>query len=115
MSSPALWGADVSLGDTIKVDIQQFYGIEIEKFPCQVAQVGMWLTEHQMNRRAGVELGIPYTRLPLKHSATIVEGNALRMDWTDVLPNDIYIGQSAISGLQNANSFAKRRYANLIA
>ena len=70
----------------LKVGVEQFYGIEYEDFPCQIAQVGMWLTDHQMNLRASEQFGTYYARLPLMHSATIVKGNALRLDWERVIP-----------------------------
>ena len=70
----------------LKVNVAQFYGIEYEDFPCQIAQVGMWLMDHQMNLRASEQFGQYYARLPLTQSATIVHGNALRIDWADVVP-----------------------------
>jgi hypothetical protein len=73
------------LEQIILVNVEQFYGIEIEDFPCQVAIVGMWLIDHQMNTRVAEYFGIPFTRLPLTRSAAIVRGNALRVDWGGVL------------------------------
>ena len=70
----------------LKVSVEQFYGIEYEDFPCQIAQVGMWLMDHQMNLRASELFGTYYARLPLTQSATIVNGNALRLDWESVVP-----------------------------
>jgi type I restriction-modification system DNA methylase subunit len=79
-------GLDVTnLANLLKVSVEQFYGIEIESFPCQIAQVGMWLIEHQMNLRL-TEFGTYYERLPLTHNATIIHSNALRMEWEDVVP-----------------------------
>jgi hypothetical protein len=72
----------------MKVNIEQFYGIEIEDFPCQVATVGMWLVDHQMNLRIAEEFGQYHPRLPLTQSATIVHGNALRIDWESIVPKD---------------------------
>ncbi len=72
--------------DFLKVDVDQFYGIEYEEFPAQVAQVAMWLTDHQMNVEAGAEFGEPMLRVPLKRSAQIRHGNALRIDWADFVP-----------------------------
>jgi hypothetical protein len=72
--------------DFLKVDVDQFYGIEYEEFPAQVAQVAMWLTDHQMNVEAGSEFGEPMLRVPLKRSAHIRHGNALRIDWADFVP-----------------------------
>lgn len=71
-----------------RVNVNQFYGIEIEDFPCQIAQVSMWLTDHQMNNRIAEHFGLNYARLPLKASATIIHANALRIDWNEVIPKD---------------------------
>jgi hypothetical protein len=70
----------------IAVDVDQFYGIEIEDFPAQIAQVALWLVDHQMNIKVSEEFGAYFVRIPLHHSATIVNGNALHIDWAAVLP-----------------------------
>jgi len=70
----------------LKVNVEQFYGIETEEFPCQIATVGMWLIDHQMNIQVSDEFGQYYARLPLKQSATIVHGNALQINWHTVVP-----------------------------
>ena len=70
----------------VAVDVDQFYGIEIEDFPAQIAQVALWLTDHQMNIKVSEEFGAYFVRIPLTHSATIVHGNALQLDWNAVLP-----------------------------
>lgn len=70
----------------LQVDVDQFYGIEIEEFPAQIAQVAMWLTDHQMNVLAGVEFGEVITRIPLVKSANIRKGNALEIDWAEFVP-----------------------------
>ena len=70
----------------ISVDVDQFFGIEIEEFPAQIAQVAMWLMDHQMNVRVSEEFGMYFARIPLKTSPHIVHGNALTLDWNDVLP-----------------------------
>ena len=74
------------LEQEIYVNVNQFYGIEYEEFPCQIAQVGMWLMDHQMNNVVADYFGIPFVRLPLTQSATVVHDNALRIDWEDVVP-----------------------------
>ena len=71
-----------------RVNVDQFYGIEIEDFPCQIAHVGMWLIDHQMNELVAKHFGLNYARLPLKASATIIKGNALRIDWNDIVPKE---------------------------
>lgn len=70
----------------IAVDVDQFFGIEIEDFPAQIAQVALWLVDHQMNMKVSEEFGAYFVRIPLNHSATIVHGNALQTDWMTVLP-----------------------------
>jgi hypothetical protein len=62
-------------------DVDRFYGIEYEEFPAQIAQVALWLTDHQMNMRVSAEFGEYFVRLPLVKSAKITHGNALRTDW----------------------------------
>jgi hypothetical protein len=69
-----------------KINVDQFYGIECEEFPCQIAVVGMWLIDHQMNMLVSEQFGLYFARLPLEHSATIVHGNALRIDWENIVP-----------------------------
>jgi type I restriction-modification system DNA methylase subunit len=76
----------IDIRPMLKVNVDQFYGIEAEDFPCQIATVGMWLIDHQMNNLVADYFGIPFVRLPLKNSAVIVHGNALRMDWESVVP-----------------------------
>jgi N-6 DNA Methylase len=69
-----------------QVDVDQFYGIEIEEFPAQIAQVALWLIDHQMNMLFSEEFGIYFARIPLVTTPHIVHDNALRIDWNDVLP-----------------------------
>ncbi|MBP7126197.1 class I SAM-dependent DNA methyltransferase [Myxococcota bacterium] len=76
---------DIDLHGVIQVDVDQFHGIEIEEFPARIAEVAMWLVDHQVNLRASEEFGIYFARIPLRKSANIVLGNALRMDWSDVV------------------------------
>ena len=68
------------------VDVDAFYGIEISEWPARIAEVAMWLMDHQMNLRLSEAFGQYFVRLPLKKSPTIVCGNALRLDWKAILP-----------------------------
>ena len=68
------------------VDVDAFYGIEISEWPARIAEVAMWLMDHQMNLRLSEVFGQYFVRLPLKKSPTIVCGNALRLDWKAILP-----------------------------
>lgn len=69
----------------IAVNVDQFYGIEIEEFPAQIAQVALWLMDHQMNLLVSEEFGMYFARIPLQASANIVHGNALQIDWESVV------------------------------
>jgi hypothetical protein len=77
---------DVELGNGLDVDA--FYGIELEEFPARIAEVALWLVDHLMNVRLSVELGFYQLRLPLKKAPHIVNGNALRLEWNEILPRN---------------------------
>lgn len=72
----------------VKVNVDQFHGIEIEEWPAQIAQVAMWLIDHQMNLLVGKTFGQTVVRIPLVKSANVVHGNALRLDWNEVIPTE---------------------------
>jgi hypothetical protein len=78
------------------VNVDQFYGIELEDFPAQIAQVAMWLVDHQMNLEAGKFFGDWIKRIPLDKSAEIRHGNALRIEWADFCPPGLNFGESAV-------------------
>lgn len=71
----------------IKVSINQFYGIEINDFAVTVARTAMWIAENQMMQETCELLFMDLDFLPLKSYTNIVEGNALRIEWNDVMPN----------------------------
>jgi hypothetical protein len=68
-----------------QVDVDQFYGIEIGEWPARIAEVALWLMDHQMNLKVSEAFGQLYQRLPLKKSPHIHCANALRVDWKTVL------------------------------
>ena len=70
------------------VNVDQFHGIEYSEWPVRIAEVALWLMDHQMNAAAGEVFGRPVDRLPLTTAPHIVQGNALRLDWNDVLPRE---------------------------
>ncbi len=72
----------------IQVDVDQFAGIEYDEFAVRVAEVAMWLIDHQMNVKVSNEFGQYFVRLPLKKSAKIVHGNSLRIDWESVVAKE---------------------------
>lgn len=76
----------LNIHDLSLVDVDAMFGIEINEFPVRIAEVALWLMDHQMNQRLSEAFGQYFVRLPLKKSAKIVHANALRTDWRDVLP-----------------------------
>lgn len=72
----------------IQVSIGQFYGIEINEFAVTVAKTALWIAESQMLKETEDVVHMSLDFLPLKSYANIVEGNALRMDWADVVPKE---------------------------
>jgi hypothetical protein len=71
--------------EIILLDVDMMCGIEHEEFPARIAEVAMWLIDHQMNMQISNEFGQYYVRLPLKKSAKIVHGNALQTDWENLV------------------------------
>ena len=108
-----IYGGDRVIGefdDPIKVSINQFYGIEINDFACSVAQTALWIAESQMMQETDEIVGYNLDPLPLKTYTNIHEGNALRMDWNEVVPaaeldyimgNPPFLGARIMSSKQN--------------
>lgn len=96
----------------IYVDVDQFYGIEYSEWPKRIAEVAMWLMDHQMNQRVSEAFGQSFERLPLRNSPHIVQANALTLDWrrvlapeqcTYVLGNPPFVGKHYQSDAQKAD------------
>ncbi|MCM1298670.1 MAG: methylase [Firmicutes bacterium] len=87
-----LSGGQIMLGDSnvnpIQVSISQFYGIEINDFAVTVAKTALWIAESQMMRETEEIVRTSLNVLPLKTNATIIEGNALQIDWENVVSKD---------------------------
>lgn len=81
----------IQFGDTnsnlIRVSINQFYGIEINDFAVSVAKTALWIAEHQMFEKTRAITYMKDEFLPLRTYTNIIEGNALRIDWNDVISN----------------------------
>lgn len=71
----------IPFDELISVKISQFYGIEINDFAVDVAKTSIWIAESQMIKETEEIVPYDFKFLPLSTSATIVEGNALRMNW----------------------------------
>lgn len=78
----------MDFGNPIQVSIGQFYGIEINDFAVTVAKTALWIAESQMMKETEDVVHMHLDFLPLKSYANIVEGNALRLDWEDVVAKD---------------------------
>jgi hypothetical protein len=76
----------LDVGQLIAVNVDQFHGIEIEEWPARIAEVALWLTDHQMNLAVSEEFGQYFVRLPLTKAPHIIHGNALELDWEEVVP-----------------------------
>jgi len=75
----------LDVSQILRIDVDQFSGIEYEEFPARIAEVAMWLIDHQMNMMVSNEFGQYFVRLPLKKSALIVHGDALEIEWQSLL------------------------------
>lgn len=105
----------LDISQVLWIDVDQFYGIEYEEFPARIAEVAMWLIDHQMNMMVSAEFGQYFIRLPLDKSAKIVHGNALRVDWAEIVSKNelsYIIGNPPFLGhhMQNINQKSDLHY-----
>lgn len=100
-----------------KVNINQFYGIELEEFPVEIARVSMWLMEHVMNVKFGKFLGCVIPSIPLHHSAKIVCANALTIPWGNVVPPEklhYILGNPPFSGARMMSTKQKHEITQVV-
>jgi type II restriction/modification system DNA methylase subunit YeeA len=71
----------MDVSSIILLDVDMMSGIEYEEFPARIAEVAMWLIDHQMNMQISNEFGQYFVRLPLKKAAKIIHGDALKINW----------------------------------
>ena len=114
------------IGIYVLIDVDKFYGIEYEEFPAQIAQVAMWLIDHQMNQIVSETFGDYYIRLPLKKSAVIQHGNSLQIDWSSLLESSLdkaatvlnynfILGNPPFIGKKEQNNLQKEDMARIFA
>lgn len=110
-----------------RINIENFYGIEIDDFAVEVAILSLWIAKHQMNAEFYEKFNLKIELIPLKEAGQIVQGNATRVDWNMVCPNDggeiylignpPYVG-STYQTLEQKNDFAfvfgTRPYSKLL-
>ena len=98
----------------VGIHLNNFYGIEIDDFPCEIARLSLWLAQHQINMECYEKYNNANPTLPLTASGHIVCGNALRLDWNEVCPvgdddivyvcgNPPYVGYNKMSDSQRAD------------
>ncbi len=124
-----LLGAQIVMGNfdnPVQVSISQFYGIEINDFAVTVAKTALWIAESQMLKETEDIVNMSIDFLPLKTNAYITEGNALRLDWKDVVPkaklnyimgNPPFVGASMMTAEQKKEAvaiFGKIKLSNSI-
>ena len=69
-----------------RIDVDQFYGIELSEFPVRIAETALWMMDHIMNNELSLAFGQSYARIPLKASPHILHADALETDWAEHLP-----------------------------
>lgn len=78
-----------------RIHLDQFYGIEIDDFACEIARLSLWLAEHQLNKQWEEHIGSAPPALPLRSSGKIWSGNSLQKDWQAVCPkgadDEVYV------------------------
>ena len=70
------------------IDVDQFFGIEIGEFAAEIARAAMWMMDHIMNNELSRAFGLNFARIPLEKSASITCGDALELDWAEVVLPD---------------------------
>ena len=106
----------LDISSIVWCDVDQFHGIEVEEFPAQIAQVAMWLIDHQMNMMISEHFGQYFVRLPLKKSANIVHANSLQISWEDVISKEkltYILGNPPFIGKQLQNKEQKDDMARI--
>ncbi len=101
------------------IDVDQFYGIEINEFPVRIAETAMWMMDHIMNNRLSLEFGQSFVRIPIRRAPHILHTDALELKWEELIPPETcsYIfGNPPFIGSKYQSAFQReqvRRIANL--
>ncbi len=99
-----------------KLDVHQFYGIEINRFSSKIAEVSIWMMDHLMNRELSVQFELPAYRFPLEKKPHIHNVDALGVNWNDILPSDkcdYILGNPPFGGYATISEEQKIRIASL--
>lgn len=101
----------LEIRNELRVTVDQMHGIEILEWPCRIAEVALWLMDHQMNLEVSEVFGQYVARLPLENAPHIRCDNAVRIDWNDVLPADecdYVLGNPPFVGKKEQNAAQKQ-------
>ncbi len=97
-----------------RINIESFYGIELADFATEIAILSLWIAKHQMNTEFKEKFNVSIPLIPLKETGQIQQGNAARVDWNNICPNDggeIYlIGNPPYKGGKSQNQDMKADY-----
>lgn len=100
------------------VDVDQFYGIELEEFPARIAETALWMMDHIMNNKLSLEFGHSYVRIPLQKSAHILHGDALETNWKEFLKPEncsFVFGNPPFSGAKQQKSHQRSQIHRIAA
>jgi hypothetical protein len=100
-----------------RVSVDQFHGIEFEEFPARIAEVAMWMMDHIANNAINEAFRLNYARIPLKDSAHILQGDALEVDWADLLPPErcsYIMGNPPFVGFVWRNETQQEQFTRLV-
>ena len=98
------------------VRMDNFFGLEINEFACEVARTAMWMMDHLMNRELGEVLTKPYPTIPLRNTAVIRHADALETDWNDVVPAkdcNFVIGNPPFKGSKRQTTAQRKQVARI--
>jgi hypothetical protein len=101
-----------------RISVENFYGIELDDFAAEVAILSLWIAKHQMNREFLAKFNVELPLIPLKETGRVRHGNAARVDWADICPNDggaeIYlIGNPPYKGAKGQSKDMKEDFGHV--
>lgn len=100
------------------INVDSMYGIELEELPARIAETALWVVDHQMNVLASEQFGQYFTRLPLTTSPNIRHGNALTLNWADVVdPKALtyVVGNPPFAGKKRRTAQQNQEHASVCA
>ena len=109
-------GKRIDTDELSKVDVNQFYGIEMLEFPSRIAETSLWMMDHIMNVELSRRYGLRFRRIPIKKKPSIVHKDALTFDWNELLPAtecDYVFGNPPFSGARQMNDHQKEQTINI--